>query len=115
MEKEAKKILGRLKRSYGIAPNLRVGIEICPAPLVMFGKAVHGHVHKPAGSGEVTIRISSDRKGSLLAMTIAHEYRHIMQWSCPDMEWFKLRSGKTDPETDANIFGNRFALEMLKS
>jgi hypothetical protein len=69
-----------------------------------------GIVIRKAGCDEVNVFVNTDQVNILVLKTIAHEYRHIMQWENTDIEWLTHSNKKHDIETDANLFSKKVAL-----
>lgn len=103
-DREASRFVNKLRRDYPIQVPVKVAVSLEDRVERGLDK-LYGTVHKPAGSDRVTIRVVSGRSDSLVYKTIAHEYRHIMQWFNEDLEPLKTRSGRTNKEIDAQLFG----------
>ncbi|MEI6702392.1 MAG: hypothetical protein WCL71_02495 [Deltaproteobacteria bacterium] len=66
-----------------------------------------GSVVSRNNTTDIKITVATNRESPILVYkTIAHEYRHIMQWVNPDWLPYVYRSGGvTDTEGDAQMFG----------
>jgi uncharacterized protein YjaZ len=103
---KVEKFFKKLKSMYPIDSPVEIKVTLCDAGIVRQGRSLHGLAHKHVGSTGVDLYIDSRRDSDLIKFTLAHEYRHVMQWFNKGMSWYSTRSGKTDLEIDANLFGN---------
>lgn len=106
-EKQTIKFIKHLRKKHPLQEELEIHVYLNHGLMEIDNKKLHGQVRRQKGSSIVRMYINTDQHDFLIYKTIAHEYRHVMQWVNQDMEWITLSNKLADSETDAHIFGQR--------
>lgn len=113
-DKQIEKFINKMHKKYPLDVDVKVFYTLHHGVIIRGDLKLHGTVCCKAGSDEVYADINTDQSDMLVLKTIAHEYRHVMQWMNPDMKWIMLSDNRKEPETDAHLFGNRLVREHYK-
>ncbi len=100
-----------MMNKHPLSRNIQIKFYLYNNELMRGKTSLLGTVRQVDVNGSVESHIYADQAEILVLKTIAHEYRHIMQWENADMEWLTLSSGKHDKEIDADLFGGQVARE----
>lgn len=106
-DKQVIKFIKHLRSKYPLQEDITIQVYLIHGILEIDGKQLHGQVCREKGNSTVYMQINTDQHIFLIYKTIAHEYRHIMQWINQGMEWITLSNEVIDKEIDAHSFAQR--------
>lgn len=107
--KEIREFFKMMCTDHPLDRKLRISLTLSNGPITRGDVVLRGTVMREIGSDKVDIYVDRTQEPVLTLKTLAHEYRHIMQWV--NMDWHLDGDNKMEKEIDAQKWGGRVARE----
>ena len=107
--KEIREFFKMIRRDHPLDEKMQISLTLSNGPITRGDVVLRGTVMREIGSDKVDIYIDRTQEPVLTLKTLAHEYRHIMQWV--NMGWHLDGDNKMAKEMDAQKWGGKVARE----
>lgn len=101
------KFIKLLRKNHPLQEDITIYVYPNHGFIELGDKQLNGRVCREKGCSDVHIQVNTDQHVRLIYKTLAHEYRHIMQWDNSDLDWYTPSSKNKSVEFDAQMFAQR--------